>query len=831
MDNDGENNNPESTIQAGDFLKTEFTIYHGQNHVADYLQGEGLSYEKIIIDKFETLNIPEGQSLVFSYKGKDFVFKTNSESIKLTIPEGTEILENDGEIYRIKFNEDQAITQVDGENINLSDIDVMLENGVSLNQARQINGLDRVADGVLNTIDLGEFRDNMTTVTGLVIGINATLGSTYLAKTFASEVFSLDSPTDKLREVFVREFSNGVLRGMGRAVPKVAGSILGKHIDAGIDIIKNFTDEEKSYYEATMASIDDVFEEYVETRVDNATFKVVEKITPQKLINMAEAASDFAGRAGNKAVTYSYGKASSLLSKYDFKLKPPISEDVAIAARNETRRLMEAAKQEAIELAQKSNMSKDAAEEAGRRAYEATEKASFKATKEAMKRGDNVSEITKSIRSAAGEVTEGLGKIIKKVTEASEVVKNTTVVQKISKPFKALSSSRLGRATRFLGKGLGKFFIVGNVVMDGADGAMTLSEGYEDLEVAKLTTDNQQDDKKAKAKIANGYVKTGLATGAAVSAGVAVTTAVAGGATIGGGILAAGALATNPVGWAIGGALLVNYGVKYFTGKSLTERATNWAFGVDENPESEKKNEAEKQQSNQPIGQAKEKSNGVSQEVQERLNIEVPAEIAETFRKVAMDKKIGANAIIAVNKELNKIVSVKGTEFESNPMVDYNIPGQITVKATFAKSEEAGIALIKTMTGLEGEALDDAVAQAKIEMNKTGNEGQAFFRDIRSQSGFKERMVLGMPEVIASTVADNNEYDMMASNLEKNGQTVAADTIRQLAIQTEPNFTPFIDPSLLEYQSVPESLVVRNPVFTDEIDFQKSKSLPPAING
>jgi len=446
--------------------------------------------------------------------------------------------------------------------------------------------------------------------------------------------------------------------------------------------------------------------------VGKEIYKYTDELFNNELTNARRAAT----KQAHKAITSVEGNAGKALKKAN-----EAAKSIKVPAKEANTLINEAAKQAKLDAIK-------AAKDAGMKAREA---------KEAGTRASNL--VKNSARKIVATTAGG------KLLNVGKVALNNPV-------------------TRVLGRAA----FIATPVIEAASGAMKISEGNKMLENA--VTDNQKN--KAKSTILSG--KVGVGTGVAIGAGITGTAVVAGGTAIaaGAGVAAAGAasvgavaaLASNPVGWVVGAGLLANYGVKYFTGRSITERATDWYYDVDN---------AELDKSGKPTIE-----NPIIASQIEDPQTQISTEIQQAVAAQAASKPVitqgGIQALVSCG--------LPGQTYNDN------VIGANTFKCACENGQ--GEALAKLM-GIQD---FEAAKQASL------NGDQKFFRNVRNQDGYSERLQSGYMDFAAS-VSKNNNIENIATALAKNGRTEVADSLnyvnQQLAEASTVALDAAIDPELL----------------------------------
>ena len=535
----------ESEIIIGDKDNQDYIISVNQESINNATNSSNLK-NSLVNPEGENLVLQNGESLIISYKGVSFlvsgerfggqeIFLGGNKDINLKVNE-----ENLVEI--VEFEHDQSILELDGKEIWLSDIQLMVEKSINLNEARKINGREEISSGSwLKTKEsIAEFTNGTIAVAGgIIIGVGLPLASAAISEG-ANTV--LETPMDKARE----QFMQGFFREMG--LPKMKG--FSKHSDALWSGLSLLTDEEKSAYEKAQAAAEIAWEEYVESQRDTLLSKFLKKT---KLGNL----SDKAGKAIRDAGRETFRQTSKIVNS-GFK-GTPISDAAMDAAEEAIEKAIKEAQEEAIKLAKEAGLDAKAQKAAAKKAATQMEKAASEAATKSLKKGHSVEKIVTKVQKAAGKVVKNLDEVVKAVTTSIEAAaESSTVLSKVTNATRAAAKSPIFKVA-------GRAAVVAGPAVEVVDGFFMISDANDKLNNIEDKSKNEVSE--LKSERAEGISKVAIGGG---------------GLAVGTGLL----LASNPIGWGVmagvGLAYLVDWGVKATTGKGIAERITDAAYGVEE---------------------------------------------------------------------------------------------------------------------------------------------------------------------------------------------------------------------------------------------------------
>ena len=728
----------EDDIKIGSTVKTNLLIVRNQDEIKEFesiLAQNGSESEVFQGNEYST-RLSKYEHCVFSYNGVDFILSSNHQDLVFDYLKGDKYTwgksaEGDDIVYRIDLEEDRSLIKVNGAEIFAKDIADMISQNISISDARTANGRE-------GKIDVG-FEDNYEIGAWIAGGTAFSLGT--VAATRTAEKIAGDFITKNAKDglgKFGKKFGVGRIDASVKAAKQAAdGDLPGAAMTIGLDMRDDF-----------------LFDQIVGKEI----YKYTDELFNNELTNARRAAT----KQAHKAITSVEGNAGKALKKAN-----EAAKSIKVPAKEANTLINEAAKQaklDAIKAAKDAGMKAREAKEAGTRASNLVKNSARKIVAEAIKNGDKGDDILKTADTAikaALDKTDDVVKLTSQASKAANAGKATTAGGKLLNVGKVALNNPVTRV-------LGRAAFIATPVIEAASGAMKISEGNKMLENA--VTDNQKN--KAKSTILSG--KVGVGTGVAIGAGITGTAVVAGGTAIaaGAGVAAAGAasvgavaaLASNPVGWVVGAGLLANYGVKYFTGRSITERATDWYYDVDN---------AELDKSGKPTIE-----NPIIASQIEDPQTQISTEIQQAVAAQAASKPVitqgGIQALVSCG--------LPGQTYNDN------VIGANTFKCACENGQ--GEALAKLM-GIQD---FEAAKQASL------NGDQKFFRNVRNQDGYSERLQSGYMDFAAS-VSKNNNIENIATALAKNGRTEVADSLnyvnQQLAEASTVALDAAIDPELL----------------------------------
>lgn len=289
---------PDDHRKVGSFAETNFSVEYNNTEISRYVSSlEDKGYQYSTDHGGGVLGIQPSEKIVLSYGGQSFILSTDMDDQVMDIPENARLLmnvseEGDVTVHHIEFQDDQSVIKVNGEDVFLSDITSMIQNDVTLNEARRRNDRDE--------LDIG--MDNKKAM--MWAGISTGLGLSVIVNTGEEGVaFGLfkggivGKALDKKLGEKVRERAAGAVidskllkRGIGRHGDSVfearrqlqEGDYLGAAGNVGLDVAEDYAFDKAweklggdKKYDKVVEKVDKVRQNFKSRRVGKALDKAV----------------------------------------------------------------------------------------------------------------------------------------------------------------------------------------------------------------------------------------------------------------------------------------------------------------------------------------------------------------------------------------------------------------------------------------------------------------------------------------------------------------------------------------------------------------------------